>query len=455
MRATASRLLLVFSMVCASPSGWAAEVVIPAGGPARQGVPACPQHAVVAGFDAATAGLLCDTGFVGATSSWIAGETLDAPGARFTVWPPDANTGLFHRYTGTPMHWCGPGQFMTGFSAATNSFLCAHFGGIDTLRRLFVTRPIRRSGVPACPRGSALVGIHLANGSFLCADLAHCGDDTHCPINAACETRSIPPRDEDDRLFGPGVCRPSGKLTFHKRNGCHGESAGWLTDRSGNTVNFTDSDAFDNDDARSVRLDRVNAGTIIRIFDNSSGRRNDDFSEILVRSTTTSSHCVQTFEFPAGVFSDGFITGRFTDFGNLDGEVSRVEIQTAIVGVGGKCLDVNQNDNSVQLFPCHMGPIHSWTQLPNGTIRGLNGLCLEARPADVRAWGVTGPRSARLDIAPCTGADNQLWTHATNQELRMFSDMCMDIRGGGNADNTPIQIFPCHGGASQRWLASF
>jgi Ricin-type beta-trefoil lectin domain len=69
--------------------------------------------------------------------------------------------------------------------------------------------------------------------------------------------------------------------------------------------------------------------------------------------------------------------------------------------------------------------------------------------------GLTGPRSARLQVGLCTGADNQLWTRTTSQELRMFSDMCMDVTGGGNADNTPIQIFPCHGGANQRWLAGF
>ncbi len=455
MRARIARPFLVLAIACASLPGWGAEVVVPAGGPTCMGVPACPQHAVVTGFDPASNSLLCNTGFAGDTASWINGETVDAPNGRFNIWPPDQNTGVYHRYTGSPMHWCGPGQFMTGFSGATNSFLCAHFGGIDTLRRLFVTRPVRRAGVPACPRGAALVGIHLANGSYLCADLAHCGDATHCPIGAACETRSIPPRNEEDRLLGPGICRPSGSLGFHKRNGCHGDSAGSLTDRSGNTVDFTGPDAFDNDAARSLRLDRVSAGTIIRIFDNSSGHRNDDFSEIQVRATTPSSYCVPTFEFADGAFSDGFITARYHDDGNLDGKVSRVEIATAILGSGGKCLDVNQNDHTAQLFPCHMGPNQSWTQLPNGTIRGLNGLCLEARATDVQAWGPTGPRSAQLIVNPCTGADNQLWTHTTSQEFRLYSDMCMDIRGGGNADNTPIQIHPCHGGANQKWLASF
>ncbi|TXL81906.1 ricin-type beta-trefoil lectin domain protein [Vineibacter terrae] len=458
MRARIFRPLLAFAIACGASPGWAVEVVVPAGSTVRLGVSACPLHAIVTGFDAASNSLLCDTGYVGNGPGWITGEAVDAPaGGRFNVWPPDANTGIYHRYTGSPMHWCGSGQFMTGFGAATNSFLCASFGRIDTLRRLFVTQPVRRAGVPACPLGAALVGIHLANGSFLCADLAHCSPATTCPATGVCETRSIPLRDDDNGLNGPGICRPSGNVQFHKRNGCHGDSAGRLTDRSGNTVDFTDSasDTFDNDDARSLRLDRVSAGTIIRVFDNSGGRRNDDFSEIQVRATTSSSYCVPTFEFADGAFSDSVITARYNDQGNLDGKVSRVEIATAIVGTGGKCLDINQNDATVQLFPCHMGANQSWIQLPNGTIRGWNGLCLEARASDVQAWGPTGSRSARLIVGSCTGSDNQLWTHSTSQEFRLYSDMCMDITGGGNADNTPIQIYPCHGGANQRWLASF
>src|SRR5688572_11495167 len=100
-RSGISSLLLVLSMAYAAQSGWTMEVVIPPGGPTRLGVPACPQHAVAVGFDAATGSLVCNTDFVGA-SQWIVNEQVDAPGAaRFTAWPDFPNTGLFHRYTGT------------------------------------------------------------------------------------------------------------------------------------------------------------------------------------------------------------------------------------------------------------------------------------------------------------------------------------------------------------------
>ena len=459
--ATAYRLLCSsIVIVLVSASAAAAELVVAAGGPMRAGIPACPQGAAMTGFDAATGRLLCETGFVGANnSSWIGAEAVSAaPTAGLgSIWPPTSLVGVAHSYGGTPMHWCNLGRVMTGFSAATNRFLCSSFAGgtSTTTRRLFVMQPIRRSGLPACPRGSALAGIHLGNGSFLCAELAHCRENAHCSVSQACETRSVPPLHQEDQVGGGlGICRPSGLLSLRNQGGCFGGSAGWLTDRSGNTVDFTASDSFDNDAARSLRLTRVSAGTIIRVFDRSDGRRSDDYSEILVRSTTTATYCVPTFQFANAEFSDSFITARYNRRDNLDGKVSRVEVQTAIIGSAGKCLDVNQNDNTVQLFPCHMGPNQSWMQQTDGTIKGLNNACLEARQSDVNAWRAGGPRSALLQIAGCTGAANQQWSRTTSQEIRMFSDMCMDIRGGGNADHTPIQIYPCHGGANQRWRAS-
>jgi hypothetical protein len=239
-----------------------------------------------------------------------------------------------------------------------------------------------------------------------------------------------------------------------KRNGCHGNSVGLMTDRSGNFEDFTQSDSYDNDDARSLRLDRVSAGTLITVYDNSRGRRNDDFSEILVRSTTNAQQCVSTFEFANGTLSNATLQGRYRDFGNLDGKVSRVEVKTAILSRGGRCVDVNANNGSIQLFPCHMGANQSWVYGEDGTIRSPAGLCLEARQSDIDS-SRPNSRRARLRIATCTGGANQLWSRTRNQEIRMFSEMCMDIVNGSDVDHAPIQIYPCHGGINQKWLASF
>jgi hypothetical protein len=132
-------------MVSGSAAGFAAESVVPAGGPARSGTLACPSGAVVIGFNAANGNLLCETGFATGATSWITGETVDAPGGRLNVFPePGTTDAVAHRYTGTPMHSCAAGEFMTGFNAAANRFLCATFGSRESTRRRFVTRPTPR-----------------------------------------------------------------------------------------------------------------------------------------------------------------------------------------------------------------------------------------------------------------------------------------------------------------------
>ncbi len=432
-------------------------VVVAPGSGSRQGVTACPAHAVVVGADPATGRILCETEYRGPGDAvWLVNEALDGPGAaRFNAFPRDAAEAARHGYAGGQMHWCGAGELMTGFDVASNLMLCA---GVDTgLRRRFVTAPVRRSaGIPACPRGSAMAGIHIGDNLLLCVEPARCSQDAHCRVGTRCETVSIAASEGAGRLQAPGVCRPHGQLWFRDRNGCHGDGVGWMTDRSGNDVDFTRNDEYENDAAQSVRLQSVSAGTILRVFDRSDAGTNDDFTVILVRQTTLPDTCIETFELANDARDDAAFLGRYGGRrDNLDEKVSRVQVQTAIMTPTGKCLDVNQNTNGVQIFPCHAEANQAWVQDVNGAIRGVNGLCLEADPSAVGNWTPAGARSAPVRVGPCTGADTQVWSRTTSREIRLFSDMCLDVAGGGDADRTPVQVFPCHGGANQRWLASF
>jgi hypothetical protein len=483
-------LLLVLSSIVGILGSFspveATEVVVAAGGPTRAGVPACPPDALLVGVDAASGRLLCNDGFVTPPNNnlWIVGEVADGPGRSvFSVWPPPPAPGVIdqrvaHAYAGSPMHSCAPGMFMTGFAAAPNVFLCARFASMantlpNYLRRHFITHPTPRGGVPACPRGSALVGVHVANGTFLCTEFAPCNQPSHCPAGNVCERRSFALDPPDDPLFGgrvPGVCRPSGTLTLFEENGCRGNQVGWLTDRSANVVNLSAREGrtadsgpralaggYKNDKARSLQLSQVSAGAMIRVYDNSQGNLDDDFSEMLVRRATSAGHCINTFQFlDHNTLEDGFVSGVYTGFGaDLDGKVSLVEVQTAILSNGGECLDVNQVDATVQLFRCHHGPNQRWTQGSNGTVQGINHWCLEAIPDDVLGWAPGGPRTARLQVSGCNGGPVQLWTRTPSQELRVFSDMCLDVGGVGTGDGTPVQVAPCNGSANQKWLATF
>jgi hypothetical protein len=211
---------------------------------------------------------------------------------------------------------------------------------------------------------------------------------------------------------------------------------------------------FDNDSAESMLLTAVRSGTIIKVFDNSSGSLNDDSVNVQVRSAGPS-FCMTTFEASQ---DNATLLAQYNSFGNnLDNEVSRVEVTSAMVA-NEMCADVNMNNNFLQTFGCHMGANQSWVYHVDGTIRGLNGLCLEAVLSEISAWPFLAPgqtRSASVRINTCSGAANQQWSITSAGEIRMFGNMCLDIRGGGSASNIPLQIYPCHGGPNQRWSSSF
>ena len=110
--------------------------------------------------------------------------------------------------------------------------------------------------------------------------------------------------------------------------------------------------------------------------------------------------CEPTFEVTR---ADVNLQMVYTSDNGLNNEVSRIEATSAMIANNGAlnstippaqmCADVNINDNSVQIFGCHMGANQSWTYNLNGTITGFNGLCLKANPADVTSWPTLGGRS--------------------------------------------------------------
>jgi hypothetical protein len=143
--------------------------------------------------------------------------------------------------------------------------------------------------------------------------------------------------------------------------------------------------------------------------------------------------------------------------GDLNDEVSLVVVRSALIDFAGRCLDVDMNDNMAQIFGCHGNPNQSWFY-QNGEIRGFNNLCLEANSAEILAWPnlpAGQPRHAAIRVATCNGAVFQKWTVTEAGQIRMFSDMCLDIVDGVSKDNAAVQIYPCHGQPNQRWLSSF
>ena len=83
-----------------------------------------------------------------------------------------------------------------------------------------------------------------------------------------------------------------------------------------------------NDEARSLHLINIQTPTTIRVFDNSSGSRSDDWTEIVI-SQPAADVCIQTFEQSVALYSSGVQVGWMSHHhrDNLDGKVSRVEVQ--------------------------------------------------------------------------------------------------------------------------------
>lgn len=429
----------------------------------RNNMHSCPRGYIATGVHVGNNQLLCLGLFSDPAGFMTTGESVVSS----NFWPPDSVTRAAHGYSSAlpSIPWCGPDRYVTGVHVANRQLNCAQFPSgsnrnyTPRLGHIVVdygTNPTQRSNMHACPRGFVLVGANFDNNTFLCAELPFCQEASHCPGSLAgevCEFQSIA-CDEDCLFTTTGVCRRQGQLSFREDNGCVEDFVGWLTERSGNLVNFTNNDAFTNDEARSLSLSNVRAGTIIRVYDNSAGSTNDDWTQIFAK-TNISSTCVGTFQTSSDTPSLRIDHHRVD---NLDGKVSRVDVRSAIIDFGGRCVDVNMNNNAAQIFDCHAGPNQSWIYEADGEIRGINGLCLEANSSEIHTWPnlpAGQSRRAAVRVANCNGSVHQKWTVTEAGQLRMFADMCLDIVSGTSQNNAALQIFPCNGGQDQRWLSSF
>ncbi len=137
----------------------------------------------------------------------------------------------------------------------------------------------------------------------------------------------------------------------------------------------------------------------------------------------------------------------------------------ALVGLAGKCLDVQASDPSdgtpVNLFRCNGGDNQSWqldlSPAPQ-QVTGPPGKCLVPGFADVSG-------DSRVVIGECGGGDDLWRLAATGQPegvqtkyharpSRLIHDetgRCLDVAGNSDDDGTPVILFDCHGGANQLW----
>ncbi len=114
-------------------------------------------------------------------------------------------------------------------------------------------------------------------------------------------------------------------ITFWEDNGCRGDQVGWYVYNDSHlSMPNSSGSGWVNDEAKSIRLFRVQPGTVIRVYDNSSGSLStDDWAEITV-NRYVEDLCVYSFEVPVSSVDYTLI---YCDDGNLDGKVSLARAQ--------------------------------------------------------------------------------------------------------------------------------
>jgi len=115
----------------------------------------------------------------------------------------------------------------------------------------------------------------------------------------------------------------------------------------------------------------------------------------------------------------------------------------AIVGINGKCVEA-AGGRTVQLDDCNRSAAQTWSLPSDGTVRAL-GKCL-----DVRGGGTANRTPVQL--FQCNGTGAQQWRQRDDGTwLNPQSGRCLDAENGSWANGTGLIIWDCHATVNQRW----
>jgi hypothetical protein len=123
-------------------------------------------------------------------------------------------------------------------------------------------------------------------------------------------------------------------ITFWEDNHCGGDQVGWYIYNTGGTVMpNSGGSGWVNDEARSMMLFRVPAGTVFRVYNSPSGSLGDDWTEIVVHQYAEQL-CIGSFQ---STVPTAYYSLRYCDDGGLDGKVSLVRAQPTAFTDGYSC----------------------------------------------------------------------------------------------------------------------
>ncbi|MEV0534461.1 ricin-type beta-trefoil lectin domain protein [Kitasatospora sp. NPDC050463] len=111
-----------------------------------------------------------------------------------------------------------------------------------------------------------------------------------------------------------------------------------------------------------------------------------------------------------------------------------------------RCLDnYGASDNgALRLYDCWSGASQRFTFALDGTLRtGERCVAVQDNRTDPGAPAVT---------VDCQGTGGQIWKYRADGALyNPASNACLDLPGSNDVNGTVLTIWPCNGGANQRW----
>ena len=111
------------------------------------------------------------------------------------------------------------------------------------------------------------------------------------------------------------------------------------------SVRFPGHPQCDNDEARSLRMHNVRAGTVLTLFDSADGARSDDWVEITALRNIAAK-IIPTFE---RSFADADVRVSYRRKDGLDGKVSRLDVNSQVTGPR---IELHEGNNATQDLVC-------------------------------------------------------------------------------------------------------
>ncbi|WLQ16975.1 hypothetical protein O5O45_13735 [Hahella aquimaris] len=119
-----------------------------------------------------------------------------------------------------------------------------------------------------------------------------------------------------------------GQISFWEGNGATQDQVGnTLSGGTSYDINCKDGDhGFQNDEARSMKLEGIPGPTIMWVYDSPSASKDDDWAKIVIKGDIQDSVVVGTFN-SSGSYDNGNVTVESHYNNGLDGKISRIMIE--------------------------------------------------------------------------------------------------------------------------------